>query len=231
MYLSLIISFIAGLLSFSPYLERFTREEVQEQPAFKGGQKSLVSFIDNNLIYPEFSRDNCLQGTIQVSFKLDGQGKIYESKIQKGFGIDLDLEALRVVRLTSGKWIMPANHDTLTSLVLPVNFTLRDFKCDQRSKDEINAAINAYHARLGMNSAIFNFYDKKAQGIYDQADEARIVELKAQLGYDEKFIDRLIKLAQRKLKQGDNEGACEDFQTVRRVGSDKSAAMIEKNCK
>lgn len=230
MYLSFILSFLVSLSTISAPSEPVIRAD-GERPAFKGGQKSLASFIDNHLIYPEFSKDNCLQGIIQVSFKLNQQGNIYDSKIQKGFGVDLDIEALRVVRLTSGKWIMPANHDTLVSLVLPVNFTLRDFKCDQRTKDEINAALNAYRARLGLNNVIFNFYDKKAEGTYDQADEARILALKTQLGYDGKFIDRLFKQAQRKLKQGDKEGACEDAQTIRRLGSDISAPMIEQNCK
>lgn len=229
MYLNLILSFLCGFFPLVNLISDF--KSADTQPVFKGGQKSLVSFIDNNLIYPEFSKDNCLQGTIQVSFKLNKQGKIFDSKIQKGFGVDLDIEALRIVRLTSGKWIMPADHDTLVSLVLPVNFTLRDFKCEQRSKDEINAAINTYHARLGLNSAIYNFYDKKAQGSYDQADEARIIGLKAQLGYDEKYVERLLKQAQRKLKQGDKEGACEDAQTVRRLGSGISESMILQNCK
>ena len=221
MYLNIIFSL---LIYVSGYL-------TDEQPVFKGGQRSLVTFIDNNLIYPEFSKENCLQGTIQVSFKLNKQGRIYDSGINKGFGIDLDMEALRVVRLTSGKWIMPANHDTLISLVLPVNFTLREFKCEERSKDEINAAINTYQARLGLNNAIFNFYDKKIQGSYNATEEAGILSLKFQLGYDEKFIDRLLKQGQRKLKQGDKEGACEDFITVRRLGSDKSKIMIKQNCR
>ena len=221
MYLNIIFSL---LIYVSGYL-------TDEQPVFKGGQRSLVSFIDNNLIYPEFSKENCLQGTIQVSFKLNKQGRIYDSRINKGFGIDLDMEALRVVRLTSGKWIMPANHDTLISLVLPVNFTLREFKCEERSKEEINAAINTYQARLGLNNAIFNFYDKKIQGSYNPTEEAGILSLKSQLGYDEKFIDRLLKQGQRKLKQGDKQGACEDFITVRRLGSDKSKMMIKQNCR
>ncbi len=220
MYLNILFALLIQFFGYS----------AEEQPVFKGGQKSLVSFIDNNLIYPEFSKENCLQGTIQVSFKLNNQGRIYESQIHKGFGIDLDMEALRVVRLTSGKWIMPANHDTLTSLVLPVNFALRDFKCEQRSKDEINAAIAAYHARLGMTTAIFNFYDKKLQGAYDPSDEARIMDLKLQLGYDEKFIGRLLKQAQRKIKQEDKQGACEDLQTIRRLGSDKAETLLGQNC-
>lgn len=202
-----------------------------EQPLFKGGQKSLASFIDNNLIYPDYAKDNCLQGTIYVSFKLNKQGRIYESEVRKGYGIDLDKEALRVVRLTSGKWIMPAGHDTLVSLVLPVNFKLKDFKCEDRSKDDVNAAISAYHARQGLSNAIFNFYDKKAAGSYDPSEEAGILALKFQLGYNDKFIDRLLKQAQSKLKQGDLESACEDFQTIRRLGSDRSAGFIGQHCK
>ncbi len=202
-----------------------------EPPVFKGGQKSLATFIYNNLIYPDYSRDNCLQGTVQVSFKINQQGKIYYSEVKKGFGIDLDQEALRVVRLTSGRWIMPANHDTLVSMVLPVNFTLKGYKCEQRTKDEINAAISAYHAREGMSMVIFNYYDKKNPGNYNEADEIRIQAIKMQLGYDDKFIERLIKQAQRKLKQGDSQGACEDFQMVRLVGSDRAVNLIEQHCK
>lgn len=203
----------------------------EDEPVFKGGQKSLFTFIYNNLIYPEYSRENCLQGTVQISFKLNKQGKIWYSEVKKGFGTDLDAEALRVVRLTSGKWTMPFEHDTLTSMVLPVNFALKDFKCEERSKDEINAAINAYHARMGISNVIFNYYDKKVEGNADAADELRIQTLKAQLGYDDKFIDRLLKQAQRKLKQEDRQGACEDFQIIRRLGSDKSAQFIDQYCK
>ena len=229
MYLSFIFSFLLYLCSFVAPSSPFVRME-DAQPTFKGGQKALAGFIDNNLIYPEFSKDNCLQGIIQISFKLNKDGKIYDSKIQQGFGVDLDIEALRIVRLTSGKWIVPAGHDTLVALVLPVNFALRDFKCNQVSKDEINSAISAYRARVGLNNVIFNFYDRKIEGSYDRTDEARIIALKSQLGYDDKFIGRLLKQAQRKLKQGDNEGACEDAQTIRRLGSDLSATMIGQNC-
>lgn len=219
----MIFNFIFSLLI------HLTSLTVDDQPVFKG--KNLSTFIYNVMIYPEYSRDNCLQGTVNISFKLNKQGRIYQSEVLKGFGTDLDYEALRVVRLTSGKWTVPSNYDTLVSMVLPVNFTLRDFKCEERSKDEINAAINAYQARRGMSEVIFNYYDKKVAGVADEAGEMRIEALKYQLGYDEKFIDRLLKQAQRKLKQEDFEGACEDFHIIRRLGSDKSASFIEQNCR
>ena len=202
-----------------------------DQPQFKGGQNNLHSFIKNHLIYPEFSKANCLQGTINVSFKLDKQGNIYDSEVQKGYGIDLDDEALRIVRLSSGKWIIPANYDTTTAVVLPVNFSLKDYECEQRDKDQLNAAISAYHARTDLTKAILNFYDKMAAGEAKAGEEAEILALKNQLGYNEKYINRLYKQALRKLKQGDKESACEDFQTVRRLGSELADKSIKANCR
>lgn len=203
---------------------------VDEQPVFKGGQNKLTVFIYNNLIYPEYSRDNCIQGTIQVSFKLNQEGKIYHSEVTKGLGIDLDQEALRIVRLTSGKWTMPANHDTSISMVLPVNFSLKDYKCEERSRDEINAAISAYSGREGLKKVVFNYYDLKLKGKNNPDDEPRIQALKMQLGFNEKFIDRLLKQAQYKIKQGDRQGACEDFQTIKLLGSDKSDQFLKQYC-
>lgn len=201
-----------------------------DQPLFKGGQNKLSLFIDNNLIYPDYSRDNCIQGTVQISFKLNQEGKIYQSAVAKGFGIDLDQEALRVVRLTSGKWLMPPNYDTTTSMVLPVNFSLKDYQCEERSKDEIKAAIAAYNGREGLKNVVYNYYAAKLKGQHNPADESRIEDIKLQLGFDKKYLDRLLKQAQQKLKQGDKEGACEDFQIIKLLGSDLSEHFIIKHC-
>ena len=201
------------------------------QPHFKGGDKNLFAFIKNNQIYPEYSKVNCLQGTVNVSFKLNGAGEIYDSEVQKGFGTDLDDEALRIIRLSSGKWIVPAGFDTTTAMVLPINFSLKDYDCDKRDRDDINAAVSAYHARTDLTKAIYNYYDKKETGEHNPADESRIQVLKAQLGYNDKYIERLHRQALRKLKQGDKESACEDFHTIRRLGSGIAKKSIEEYCR
>lgn len=202
-----------------------------DQPQFKGGPKSLASFIINNQIYPEYSKANCIQGTIYVRFKLDRQGRVYNSDIEKGLGVDLDDEALRLIRLSSGRWIVPAGHDTTQAIVLPVNFSLKEYSCEQQPRDEINAAITAYRTRLNLTKAIVNFYQKKAAGEYIKGDEQNILELKAQLGYNDKYISQLLKQAQRKLKQKDRQGACEDLIFIRNLGSDKADDLISKNCR
>jgi TonB family protein len=176
----------------------------QSQPQFKGGSKNLDSFLARSLIYPEFSKQNCLQGTVEVSFNLTRTGKIYTSSVTKGYGTDLDKEALRIVRLTSGKWEIPAGYDTTVFLVLPVTFALKeDPRCLRVTKDDISAAISAYRSHEGLTRAVLNYYDNKYAGKSDITQAAYIEELKAQLGYDDKYIDRVMKQASGKLKQGD----------------------------
>ncbi|MBC7914841.1 MAG: energy transducer TonB [Pyrinomonadaceae bacterium] len=202
----------------------------EEVPEFKGGNKNLTSFITRSLIYPEYSKQNCLQGTVNISFQLNSKGRIFGSKVQKGFGTDLDKEALRIVRLTSGRWSVPGTFDTTQSIVIPINFTLKEYDCHQSSAIDIKEAIAAYQAHEDLTKAVFNFYEKKGEGTYAATDEAKISELKQQLGYDERFNDRLLKQALLKLKQGDKEGACEDFHFIRKLGSEKTKKFITDNC-
>ncbi|WP_207421672.1 TonB family protein [Desertivirga brevis] len=200
-------------------------------PEYKGGATNLNSFISRSIIYPEYSKFNCLQGTIQVSFRLNKKGRIVESKVTKGMGIDLDEEALRVTRLTSGKWTVPASFDTTQYLTIPINFSLREYNCENKSAEEIREAIGAYRAHEDLTKVVTNYYQRRNEGNYSAESEAKILEIKEQLGLDEKFIDRLVRQANQKLKQGDKEGACEDFTFVKNLGSNKADKQIADNCK
>lgn len=207
-------------------LQVFATNTLFAQPEFKGGQKALNTFITNNLIYPEYSKINCLQGTVTVSFRLNGQGQVSGSGIERGFETDLDIEALRIVRRTSGRWIVPTDHDTTIALLLPINFSLREFNCEEKSKEDIAAAVSAYKARGGLTQGILNFYDRRDSVKSDIRRLQEIEELKVRLGYDEKFLDNMLKQARQKLKQGDKQGACDDFNFIRKLGSNKAAKFL-----
>lgn len=200
-------------------------------PSFKGGRKGLQSFISQNLIYPGYSKQNCIQGTIEVSFRLTRTGHVSDSRIQNGLGIDLDEEALRIVRLSSGKWIVPDDFDTTNVMVMPVSFSLTDYGCAGRSAKQVKEAIHAYRAQEELTAAITNFYSQRQPGKYSSEDEQKIIQLKEQLGIDESYIDDLFKQAVKKLKQGDKQGACEDLHFIKNLGSSKADKMIEANCK
>lgn len=202
-----------------------------DQPTFKGGTDALNNFIANRMIYPTFSKNNCLQGKIFVSFSLDKEGNVFNSKVQKGLGIDLDQEALRLIRLTNGKWEVPDNYDTNSQLVIPISFSLKNYNCNDRSSDEIGKAIELYRNRLALQNVVTNYYRNKYEGKINQQNEIEIINIKNDLGFDDKFINEKMREAKQKLKQGDKEGACESWYFVKNIGSNAADEMIAENCK
>ncbi|MET4081227.1 TonB family protein [Pedobacter sp. UYP30] len=199
------------------------------QLRFKSSPDGFANFLKQNTIYPPFSKDNCIQGTTEIRFKLDAEGKVYFSEISKRIGTDLDEEALRLVRMSSGKWLVPSGYDTTTYVVVPVKFTLQGYNCETKSQQEINQAINQYQVELGQINTIENFYKN-----FDAAkpgQEQQIVKLKNQLGIDDDYLSERIKMALKKIKQGDNQGACEDFNFVKNMGSNLADDYLKKYCK
>lgn len=220
MKMNILLSFLFLLLtSFMP----------GEDPSFKGGSQGLRNFINENLIYPHYSRDNCIQGTIEVNFRLGPTGSVRYARVSRGFGIDLDDEALRLIRLTSGNWRIPADYDTTSTITVPINFSLSNLNC-WRSDSEIRAAIEAYKAERSLSDAVITYYENKDKGGYDKAAEKKIAQLKDQLGYNDEYIGRIIDQAKEKIKRGDKTGACQDLQFVKKIGSDRADKLIKENC-
>lgn len=196
---------------------------------FKSGPDGFANFLKQNTIYPPFSKNNCIQGTTDISFKLDRQGKVYFSKITKRIGTDLDEEALRLIRMTSGKWQVPAGYDTTTFVNVPVKFTLQGYNCETKSQQEIKQAINQYQVELSKINTVENFY--KHFELAKPGQEQKIIALKTQLGVDDDYLNDRIKMGLQKIKQGDNQGACEDFNFVKNMGSNLADSYLKKYCK
>jgi TonB family protein len=200
------------------------------QPQFKGGDAGLNYFISQKLVYPEYSKQNCISGTVQVSFTVDKDGKLYHAKVYKGMGIDLDDEAVRVVRLTSGKWVVPAGYDTALQIVLPIKFNADATRCQTVDKNSISNAIDAYRSRQELVNAVTNYYSNKYLGKADTTKEHLITSLKQQLGLDDEYARDVLQQANAKFKQGDRDGACEDWLFVKNIGSHLADDMLSKNC-
>lgn len=203
------------------------------QPVFKGGTDAFNSFIASHLMYPEFSRQNCISAVIRVSFQVSQSGSVSGVRVEQGPGIDLDEEAVRVIRLTSGKWQVPAGTGT-TRLILPVRFTPDYARCTRLNNGQpmdMNAAILAYQNRQELENAVTNYYSNKYKGKADPAKEQEIIALKKQLGIDDDFLNDVLDQANQKLKQGDKEGACKDWNFIRNTGSSLADNYIAKYCK
>ena len=99
---------------------------VEVSPEYPGGQKALENFFDYNVEYPQQAADNGTEGTVNVSFIVDENGKVVSPKIiGKRVGDGLEDEALRVVNKmrtwTPGK---VKGKNVKTRLTLPVRFQL-----------------------------------------------------------------------------------------------------------
>lgn len=198
-----------------------------QQPQLKGG---FSAFVAQNTIYPPYALHNCIQGKVNVSFKLNAKGEVYDANIAKGFGIDLDDEALRLVKMTNKKWIVPSGYDTTSLVVVPVNFALKGYDCDLKSSNEIALAIKAYKDEQALIEVVTNFYKQKEKGVYKQEDEAKILRIKSDLGIDDDYLNEVIGAGLKKIKQGDRQAACADFNFVKYMGSVKADQMLAKYC-
>jgi TonB family protein len=152
------------------------------QPQFKGGQQALDLFLANNIVYPEYSRQNCIPGAVKVKFRLDSLGKVSEASAIDGLGIDLDDEAVRVIKITSGKWQLPARYNTNSNIVLPIRFVPDNAHCTNATNASINAAIANYQSRQELQNAVTNYYKNKYTGKADTTKERQINLLKKAAG-------------------------------------------------
>lgn len=202
--------------------------QAQPKPSIKGG---LEGFVTSHTVYPPYSLFNCIQGSVDIAFKLNKSGEVFFSEVRNGLGIDLDEEALRLIRITSGKWILPKDYDTTLVNVVPVNFRISGRGCEMISNTEVQLAIERYQADQGMTNAVLNFYKNKEKGKTTEAEEAKILVLKQELGYNDEYYRERIEQGMAKLKQKDIQGACEDFRFVKYMGSNLADEQLAKYCK
>lgn len=93
---------------------------VDELPSYPGGQKALEKFVENNIVYPEDALNEGVEGTVDVVFAVDENGKVYTpmTKGEKvGFGLD---EAAAKVISKMPKW----NPGTIKGQNVKTRFTL-----------------------------------------------------------------------------------------------------------
>ena len=84
---------------------------VEELPRFTGGDPAikdpnvaLQEFLAKNVIIPEFAKRNLLAAAVDVGFVITADGRMDSLTVTNGACCGFDEEALRVARLTEGKW-------------------------------------------------------------------------------------------------------------------------------
>lgn len=71
---------------------------VEDMPEFPGGQKAMMQYIIDSLVYPKAALEIGIQAKVVVQFVIDETGKVGNVKvISKPMGWGLDQEAIRIV--------------------------------------------------------------------------------------------------------------------------------------
>ncbi len=100
---------------------------VESMPGFAGGEEAMNRFIRANIVYPQAARESRICGVVYVSFTVDEKGNVSDVKVLRGIGGGCDEEAVRVIKLTNGKWTAGKQNNKRVRMLMniPVYFTLK----------------------------------------------------------------------------------------------------------
>ena len=77
---------------------------VEVMPQFPGGMDALVSYLQNNIVYPPEAEEKGIEGKVVLTFIVEPDGSITYVKVVSPVDKLLDAEAVRVIK-TMPKWI------------------------------------------------------------------------------------------------------------------------------
>jgi protein TonB len=100
---------------------------VEQNPEYPGGDEARLTFLRNNVKYPQMAREAGIQGTVHIGFVVEKDGSVTQVKILRGIGGGCDEEAIRVTKLMP-KWRAGKQRgkEVRVSYNMPIKFTLQD---------------------------------------------------------------------------------------------------------
>ena len=150
---TLLLVCLTSLGLFGQDDNRFTRVDAEQMPYFPGcgayednsedkrkcSNLALVTFIAQNIEYPELAKQSGLEGTVYVGFVVDKEGKVGQTEVLRDIGEGCGEAALAVLR-SMPLW-EPARHlgeAVAVKLNLPIQFFMKDEEPDQNASYKIN---------------------------------------------------------------------------------------------
>ena len=98
---------------------------VEDMPEFKGGDKALLKYIADHVVYPEMAKENDIQGTVYVGFVVNEKGKVTNVSILRGVDPLLDKEAVKVIEgLPDWKLGKQSGKNVKVRMQVPIKFQL-----------------------------------------------------------------------------------------------------------
>jgi protein TonB len=98
---------------------------VDTVPRFPGGEKAMMKFLEKNLHFTAFARENGIAGKIFAAFIVNEKGQVVNIEIRRSVEATLDDEVVRVLKLMPS-WSPGIYHGNpvKTAMSLPVSFNI-----------------------------------------------------------------------------------------------------------
>jgi len=100
-------------------------EQADSLPHFRGGEKALLSWLNDNVKYPEEAVKAGTEGKVIVSFFVEEDGTVTHGEVVQSVTAALDAEALRIVSIMP-KWVPghSGGKAVRCKMIIPVIFKL-----------------------------------------------------------------------------------------------------------
>lgn len=76
---------------------------VESMPEYPGGQEALLSFLSNEIRYPQDAREKGITGTVLIKFVVEKDGSVSSAEVSVPLYSSIDEESVRAV-MAMPKW-------------------------------------------------------------------------------------------------------------------------------
>jgi TonB family protein len=98
----------------------------EKMPEYPGGVAPLFAFVKEHLVYPEFEKENGIEGTVYVKFIVTEEGKVVNPEVVRGVNgaPNFNKEVLRIINKMSN-WIPGENNGKKVKVYFTMPFKFR----------------------------------------------------------------------------------------------------------
>jgi len=105
-----------------------------DKPKYIGGAAAWKKLLKENLSYPKKALERKIEGTVNVSYEVNGNGKVLRPKVTKGLGYGCDEEAIRLVKMMKYTKANNRKIKIITHYKIAINFKLPKPKPQLKTK-------------------------------------------------------------------------------------------------
>lgn len=99
-----------------------------KMPRYRGGDEALKKFLSENFVYPQEALDKKIEGQVEATYDVDGNGKIKNINITQSLGHGCDEEVIRLINSLKFEKAFNKGRNVTAHKRLKVDFKLPEEK-------------------------------------------------------------------------------------------------------